>query len=252
MRQMASPLPAFFSMPTSSPASDPWPLAELFDSLEDVQFWIKDTQHRYLHANRALLLNYGLADLADLAGKTDYDVSPPFLADQFWLDDEQVVKGLPVVNRIELVGGAGEHPRWSVTNKIPLHGADGQIAGTAGTTRWMDAAVAVPQKPSSFDQVLAYIRDHYQSMLSNDELARAAGLSVRAFERRFKQTFQVTPQAYIRKVRVRTACRLLVYSDLPLAQVAIEAGFADQSHFNHEFRRQLGRTPGDYRLHYRR
>jgi AraC-like DNA-binding protein len=48
------------------------------------------------------------------------------------------------------------------------------------------------------------------------------------------------------------ACRLLVYSDLPLAQVAIEAGFADQSHFNHEFRRQLGRTPGEYRLHYRR
>jgi AraC family transcriptional regulator len=50
---------------------------------------------------------------------------------------------------------------------------------------------------------------------------------------------------------VRIACRLLVYTERSLAEIAIDSGFADQSHFNHEFRRQLGRTPGDYRLHYR-
>jgi transcriptional regulator GlxA family with amidase domain len=115
----------------------------------------------------------------------------------------------------------------------------------------MDAPANTPTSLSSFDQVLSYIRDHYQTSLSNADLARVSGLSVRAFERRFKHTFQDTPQAYIRRLRVRIACRLLVYTERSLAEIAIDSGFADQSHFNHEFRRQLGRTPGDYRLHYR-
>ena len=229
-----------------------WPLAELFESLEDVQFWIKDTRHHYLHANRALLLNYGLSDAAEVVGKTDYDFSPPFLADQFWLDDEQVVNGARVVKRIERVGGTAEPPRWSLTNKIPLYDAKGRVIGSSGTTRWMDAPDIAPSSPSIFDQVLSYIRDHYPSALNNADLAKASGLSVRAFERKFKHSFQLTPQAYIRRLRVNMACRLLVYSDSPLADVAIDSGFADQSHFNHEFRRQMGRTPGDYRLHYKR
>ncbi len=232
-------------------ATKPWPLAELFEPLADVQFWIKDAKHRYLHANRALLLNYTLGDVSEVTGKTDYDFSPPFLADQFWLDDEQVVKGARVVNRIELVGGTTEPPRWSVTNKIPLYNETGRVIGSSGTTRWMDAPVNTPASLSSFDQVLSYIRDHYQTSLSNADLARVSGLSVRTFERRFKHTFQDTPQAYIRRLRVRIACRLLVYTERSLAEIAIDSGFADQSHFNHEFRRQLGRTPGDYRLHYR-
>ena len=228
-----------------------WPFAELFEPLEDVQFWIKDAKHRYLHANRALLLNYSLPGFSELLGRTDYDFSPAFLADQFWMDDEQVVRGARVVNRIERVGGAHEPARWSLTNKIPLHDARGRIVGTSGTTRRMDSAPNPPAGPSSFDRVLARIRDQYRTALGNEDLARESGLSVRAFERKFKQSFQMTPQTYIRRLRVRLACRLLIYSDLTLCQVAAEAGFADQSHLNHEFKRQTGRTPGDYRLHYR-
>lgn len=229
-----------------------WPLAELFDPLDDVQFWIKDIRHHYLHGNRALILNYGLNELSDLVGRTDYDFSAPFLADQFWIDDEQVVKGHRVVNRIELVGGTAEPPRWSVTHKIPLCDAHGQVVGTSGTTRWLDGSALPRSGPSGFDQVLKLIRDHYRTTPGNAALARAAGLSTRSFERRFRQSFHTSPQAYIRKLKVRMACRLLVHSDLPLAAVAIDAGFADQSHFNHEFKRQIHRTPGEYRAHYKR
>lgn len=48
------------------------------------------------------------------------------------------------------------------------------------------------------------------------------------------------------------ACRALVFTGRALAELAVECGFADQSHFNHEFRRQMGRTPQAYREHYRR
>jgi hypothetical protein len=81
-------------------------VAELFDGLDEVQFWIKDRRGRYLHVNRAFLLNYDLQEPTQVVGKTDYDLSPAFLADQFVLDDERVLKGHKVAGRIELVGGA--------------------------------------------------------------------------------------------------------------------------------------------------
>jgi AraC-like DNA-binding protein len=229
-----------------------WPVVELFEPLDDVQFWVKDDANRYLHANRALLLNYNLDGAAQIAGRTDYDFSPAFLADQFWFDDEQVLAGHRVVNRIELVGGANEAPHWNVTNKIPLCGPRGRVVGTVGTTRRLGGAARGIEGAHGFEAVLARIRDGYNGPLVNRELARVAGLSVRAFERKFQQSFHVTPQAYIRKLRVRMACRALVFTAKPLAAVAVECGFADQSHFNHEFRRQTGRTPRDYREHYGR
>jgi AraC-like DNA-binding protein len=43
----------------------------------------------------------------------------------------------------------------------------------------------------------------------------------------------------------------LMYTDESLADIALTCGFADQSHFSREFRRQFGRTPRAYREHYR-
>jgi AraC-like DNA-binding protein len=226
-------------------------IAGLFESLEDVQFWIKNRAHRYLHVNRAFLLNYDLAELAQVIGRTDFDLSPAFLADQFVADDEQVLTGHRVVNRIELVGGADQAPHWNVTNKLPLRDVRGRIIGTAGTTRPLQANARGIVGAHGFEAVLLRIRDGYRDQLTNRDLATQAGLSVRAFERKFLQNFHVTPQHYIRKLRIRMACHALVFTDKPLADVAIESGFADQSHLGHEFRRHTGRTPRAYREHYR-
>ncbi len=237
----------------SQVTGDPlWPLTELFEPLEDVQFWVKDRENRYVHVNRAFLLNYALDEAAQIIGETDYHLSPAFLADQFWLDDERVLAGHRVVNRIELVGDADQTTFWNVTNKVPFRDARGRVVGTAGTTRRLRPADQSVAGAHGFEAVMARIRDHYREQLSNRELAALAGLSVRGFERKFQQHFQVPPQQYLRKLRLRMACRALVFTEKALAEVAVESGFADQSHFNHEFRRQMGRTPRGYREHYRR
>ena len=75
-------------------------------------------------------------------------------------------------------------------------------------------------------------------------------MSVRAFERKFRGSFHVTPQKYLRKLQMRMASRALVYTNQALADVAVGCGFADQSHFTREFRRHFGRTPREYREHY--
>lgn len=229
-----------------------WPITELFESLADVQFWVKDHENRYVHVNRGFLLNYALTEPTQVIGQTDYRLSPTYLADQFWLDDEHVLAGNRVVNRIELVGNADQTPCWNVTNKVPLRNDAGRIAGTAGTTQRLGPMGEGGPNSHGLEPVLARIRDGYQRPLHNGELAARAGLSVRAFERKFKTLFHLTPQQYLRKLRVRMACRSLVFSELPLAEVAVACGFADQSHFNHAFRSIMRRTPRDYREHYRR
>jgi AraC-like DNA-binding protein len=235
-------------------------LAELFDHVEDVLVWVKDRDGRYCWVNRAFLINYVTAGYQDqgqfaagpqaIVGKTDYDLSPAFLADQFRLDDEHVLTGKRIVNRIELVGQPDGLTVWNVTNKIPLFDMDGEIIGTAGITRRLNSPAPDTVPGSEFGAVLAYMRDHYRSPITNGELARLAHMSVRAFERKFRSSFHLTPQKYLRKLQMRMASRALVYSSESLAKVALSCGFADQSHFTREFRRHFGRTPRDYREHY--
>lgn len=235
---------------------EPLQLAALFDCIEDVLVWVKDRAGHYCWVNRAFRLSYDAGGHVgengngseDVLGKTDYDLSPAFLADQFRLDDEQVLAGKRIVNRIELVGHPDGLTVWNVTNKIPLVDGNGVVIGTAGITRRLNGQD--PGAGLEFGPVLAYIRDHYHAPLSNRQLARLAHMSVRAFERKFQSRFHLTPQKYLRKLQMSMASRALVYRSQPVAEVALDCGFSDQSHFTREFRRYFGRTPREYREHY--
>jgi AraC-like DNA-binding protein len=234
------------------------PPAELFDFVEGVLAWVKDRDGSYRWVNRAFLINLAMDDrngsdtasLKDVIGKTDYDLSPAFLADQFRLDDEHVLAGNRIVDRIELVGQTDGLTAWNLTNKIPLLDPDGSVVGTAGLTRNLGNSRAGLAPGSGFGPVLAYLQDHYQTTVTNRQLAKIAHLSVRAFERKFQACFHLTPRKYLRKLRMRIASRALVYGRETMAHVAIGCGFSDQSHFAREFRRHFGRTPREYREHY--
>jgi AraC-like DNA-binding protein len=229
-------------------------LADLFDSLEEIQVWIKDREGRYQWVNRAFRLNFALTqtdaappDEKQIIGKTDYDLSPAFLADQFRLDDEYVLAGNRIANRIEQVSQPDGTNAWNITNKIPLADASGKTIGTAGLTRILKSQNSEIASGSEFDAVLAYLRDNYHTAISNHQLASRAHMSVRTFERKFRASFHMTPQKYLRKLQMRMAARALVYTNKPLAEVAMSCGFADQSHFSREFRAHFRRTPREYR-----
>jgi AraC-like DNA-binding protein len=235
-------------------------VAALFDCVDEVLAWVKDRDGRYFWVNRAFLVGYSLddrrgrtvPDARDVLGKTDYDLSPAFLADQYRLDDEYVLAGGRVVNRIELVGQPAGPAVWNVTNKIPLVDDGGAIVGTAGITRRLDTPERAVAAGPEFGPVLAFLRDHYHAPITNRQLARLAHMSVRGFERKFHSSFHLTPQKYLRKLRLRMACRALVYTGQALAEVASGCGFSDQSHFTRAFRRQFGLTPREYREQYAR
>jgi len=65
--------------------------------------------------------------------------------------------------------------------------------------------------------------------------------------RAFRAHFRMSMGPYVRRLRLDWAAGELARSDLPLAAVALAAGFADQSHFTRTFKRYLGVTPNVYR-----
>lgn len=96
-------------------------------------------------------------------------------------------------------------------------------------------------------QVVEFIYAHIDQPINLAQLAGVASLSPFHFHREFKRSTGLTPGKYIFEARIKRAQTLLCESDLPLAQVAVQVGFADQSHFTVAFRRATSMTPRTYR-----
>lgn len=241
--------PEFSPAALASSGREIW---ELFDFLEDVQFWVKDQRGVYLWVNRGFLMNYSLDERSQVIGRTDFDLSPAHLADQYRQDDERVLGGERIVNRIELVGRFDHTAVWSQTTKLPLRGKNGHLEGSVGITRKASVShsMAADSADASLAKVIAGIRTNYHNPIENTRLAKLAGCSLRAFERRFGRAMHCTPQQYVRRLRIRLACRALVTTAAPLAEIALNHGFCDQSHFTREFHRETGATPREYRERY--
>lgn len=96
-------------------------------------------------------------------------------------------------------------------------------------------------------RVIAYIKDQPSQELTLEVLAAQTSYSASHFARLFRQTTGETPHQYVLRQRLEHAQQLLAAADVPLAQVAAECGFADQSTFTRAFTRALGVTPSAYR-----
>ena len=96
-------------------------------------------------------------------------------------------------------------------------------------------------------RVVEFVEAQLDRPITLGRLATSVNLSPFHFHRQFKRSVGVTPKQFIHRLRIDRAKSLLSKSDLPLAQVAMKVGFADQSHFTAAFRRATSMTPGRYR-----
>ena len=93
-----------------------------------------------------------------------------------------------------------------------------------------------------------YIEEHLQGCPSLAQMAALVGLNPYHFARQFKAATGLPPHHYVLARRVERAKHLLQQDrDLSLAEIAACAGFSDQSHFSHHFKRLIGVTPGRFR-----
>lgn len=224
------------------------PLASLFDVLPDVYLYVKDRQSRFVHVNRAWLDIRGFDSVDQVCGLTDFDIHPRHLAARYVREDQQVMKsGNMLPHQVWLVPAGGTELRWFISSKTPLRNTKGDVCGIAGAMRDFEAAGEVFRPYAAMQNVLAYVARNFEQSIAVPDLAKMVGLSVSQFERRFKQTLQMTPRQYIQRVRANAACETLVATELSVAEVAAECGYYDQSYFTKQFKRFIGLTPLAYR-----
>ena len=101
-----------------------------------------------------------------------------------------------------------------------------------------DAAVA---------RAMRFIRDHTRGAVAVAEVAKAAGLSRRVLERRFRREFNSSIQTEIRRVRTDQIARLLVETHMPVSEIAESLRFPDVQHFARYFRACKRVSPLAYR-----
>lgn len=102
---------------------------------------------------------------------------------------------------------------------------------------------ALPHK--QIQQAREFLDTHYADNVSLEQIATIAGLRRFHFCRAFRKVVGVSPRVYQIQRRIDQAKRLLMKGVL-LHQVALDVGFADQSHFGLHFKRLVGITPGQY------
>jgi AraC-like DNA-binding protein len=103
----------------------------------------------------------------------------------------------------------------------------------------------IGQERPAVRRACEYIRSHFADDLSISNLASVGSLSPYYFARAFEKEVGLPPHAYIENLRVRKAREFLDRGHSVVA-TALLAGYADQSHLTHRFKRFLGITPGQY------
>jgi len=101
--------------------------------------------------------------------------------------------------------------------------------------------------PWQMCRITEYMEAHLCHAIKLTDLARLAGISRSHFSRVFRTTTGMPPHRWHLNARIRRAQELLLDNGLPLTEIALQTGFADQSHLTRCFQRQVGTTPGAWR-----
>lgn len=95
--------------------------------------------------------------------------------------------------------------------------------------------------------VISYVEAHLQERLDLDTAARAACYSKFHLHRMFAGTAGMTLHDYVRRRRLTEAARMLVFSERPVLEIALLAGYESQQAFTSVFKAMYKRTPAEYR-----
>jgi two-component system response regulator YesN len=111
--------------------------------------------------------------------------------------------------------------------------------------------IKMRKKKIKMDAVREYIQKNFTHKISAQDAARVAGLSTSRTLHLFKEVTRQSLSGYIQKLRIDHGKHLLLNSDLDIADVAVEAGFFDQSHFSKAFKKAARIPPARFRRKYK-
>jgi AraC family transcriptional regulator len=188
----------------------------------------------FFHLPRA-----ALDEIAEEAGAAKIG---QLIAPEAWATKDSIIDSLQGLVVDALADGA---PANRLLHDHLLCGLGAHFAATYGGMQphRLKRGGLAPWQERRAEELLA---DNLSGDLSLYDIARECGLSAAYFSRAFKRSSGTTPHGWLQQRRIETAKHLLAERALPLAEIALRCGFADQSHFTRTFARLTGVTPGTW------
>ncbi|NEU73413.1 helix-turn-helix transcriptional regulator [Hassallia byssoidea VB512170] len=193
--------------------------------------WLKDIEFMFVGIEPSLFNKVG----QELVKSDHIELKPHFATLQ-----DPLIQGILSAFKDELVSGG-------IAGNLFIE----QLKTTLITHLLRKYSVFTPQISTSSDglpkyklqKVIEYINAHLQYNLRLAEIAAIAQLSEFYFCRLFKQSMNMSVHQYVIQQRVERAKQLLLQGQMPIIDIALACGFANQSHLNLHFKRLTGVTP---------
>ena len=96
-------------------------------------------------------------------------------------------------------------------------------------------------------QITSYIKEHYESELSLDQVAKTFGYSSAYLSRMFQKYAGINYKAYVQNVRVEKAYQELIHSEHTISEIALAHGFPNSKAMSRAFQKKYGIVPSEYR-----
>lgn len=103
---------------------------------------------------------------------------------------------------------------------------------------------------SSVAEALYYIQQNSRKKFSIDDLAAYVGVNRRTLERKFKVALNTTIYSSVKRAKIDAISKMLVETDIPIAEIAYSMGFEDSNHISRYFKHEMGMPTIEYRRKY--
>jgi AraC family transcriptional regulator len=141
-----------------------------------------------------------------------------------------------------------EFDRMDVASPLVIEGLMLEIIGEASRRLPIRAR---KRTPPWLCQARDLLSERFPERLKMSDIAKTVGIHPVHLAQAFHKTYNCTMGDYVRRRRIEYACRKLAGSEMPIVEVALTAGFCDQSHFTRTFKRCTGVAPSQYRESFR-
>lgn len=152
----------------------------------------------------------------------------------------RILTGLP-----DLEPAAATVALLDALDRLARTGGDRPLTGPGYTTA-PDADVS-----RRIDTVCRHLQEAHHRPVKLSDVAALVHMAPTSFSRFFRRTMGRTLTDYVNQLRIETACRLLITTELPITDVAVRSGYQNLSNFNRRFLELKSMRPREYRRTYR-
>jgi AraC-like DNA-binding protein len=222
---------------------------QLFDLLPDVQFFIKDSQARYLVVNQTIVDHAGLDDKRQMIGRTCEEVflNPGGRVSE---DDFNVIRtGKNVINSLEMCLSPNRQRKWCLSSKFRVRSPElrNGAAALVGISKVLPATEERHVHYKTLNAFLDHLKANCGGTLLITDVAREFAFSMDVLERMTRELFGLTPKQILTQLRMERACTLLETTTDSIQAIVTDCGYQDHSAFSRQFKASTHYTPLQYR-----